>query len=307
MASEFGSFISSGGFGAVRSSGLKIKDSDVIIIPSPYDGATSYRSGANEGPQAIIAASSQVELYDAEWNLDYEGLKLYTLNPMEPDVTGPESMINKLQSVCETALQKCDFLLTLGGDHSLTSGPVRAYVKKFDKSLTVIQIDAHADLRKTWQGSPYSHACVMRRVSEVAKIAQIGIRSMSKEENAFIYSSGHPVCKIWDMAENTNWIDKFMDQLTDNVYITIDMDCFDPSVAPGVGTPEPGGLMWQEVCNIIRVIGESKNVVGADIMEVKPQPGSIVTEFTAAKLCYKIIAAAMLIDKKTCDSFSHHS
>jgi agmatinase len=239
-----------------------------------------------------------VELYDAEWEVDYEDIKLATISPLQPDVSGPENMINKLSTVCEAALQESDFLLTLGGDHSLSLAPIRAYAKKYGKSLTVVQFDAHADLRDTWQGSPHSHACVMRRASEVTNIAQIGIRNISKKENEFINTSGHPVCRAWDITCRSAWVDRFLERLTDDVYITIDMDCFDPSVAPGVGTPEPGGLRWQEVCNIVKAIGESKNIVGADIMEVSPMPGSVVTEFTAAKLCYKVMAAALLLEKK---------
>ena len=182
-----------------------------------------------------------------------------------------------------------------GGDHSLTTAAVRSLARRFEETLTVVQIDAHADLRTKYQGSPFSHACVMRRAAELAPIVQIGVRNMSKVENDFIKNSGHPVYPAWDIAGKTGWIGPMVDSLTENVYITFDLDGFDPSVVPGVGTPEPGGLSWDDAMNIIHAIGSKRKIVGADVMELRPIPGSVQSEFAAAKLSFKLLSAALLL------------
>lgn len=284
-----------GGFGGLVDHTPDFNDSDAAILPVPYDGAVSYKSGQREGPRAIIEASAHVELYDPQWRVDNEKLKLTLLNEVEPDVSGPERMISKVEAVYDATLDKTGFVLMLGGDHSLTTAPVRSLARRFENTLTVVQIDAHTDLRDKYQGSPFSHACVMRRVIEYAPIVQIGVRSISKVESDFITDSGHPVYPAWDVAGKTDWIDGMVDSLTENVYITFDLDGFDPSVVPGVGTPEPGGLSWDDAMNIIHAIGSKRKIVGADVMELRPIPGSVQSEFAAAKLCFKLLSAALLL------------
>ncbi|MDH4182706.1 MAG: arginase family protein, partial [Nitrospinota bacterium] len=165
------------------------------------------------------------------------------------------------------------------------------------KSLTVVQFDAHTDLRDQWQGSPYSHACVMKRVIDLAPIVQIGVRNISRGEWNFLKKSGHPVYPAWEIAGRTDWIPDMVEKLTDDVYITFDLDCLDPSVVPGVGTPEPGGMGWAQVCSAIRAIGERRRIVGADVMELRPLPGSNQSEFAAAKLCFRLLGAALMLKR----------
>ncbi|VAX20885.1 Agmatinase [hydrothermal vent metagenome] len=293
MAPIFADNFKGGGFGGLVGHSPDFDGSRAAILPVPYDGAVSYKSGAREGPGAIIEASCHVELYDTQWNVDNERLKLTLLNEVEPDVSGPEETIAKVETVYGAAFDKTGFVLMLGGDHSLTTAPVRSLARRFKEALTIVQIDAHTDLRDTYQGSPFSHACVMRRAIELAPIVQIGVRSMSKVESDFIKDSGHPVYPAWDVAGKTDWIEPMVDALTENVYITFDLDGFDPSVVPGVGTPEPGGLSWDDAMNIIHAIGSRRKIVGADVMELRPIPGSVQSQFTAAKLCFKLLSAAL--------------
>lgn len=293
--SLFADSFKGGGFGGLTGHSPDFDGSDAAILPVPYDGAVSYKSGAREGSRAIIEASAHVELYDPQWNVDNEQLKLTLLNEVEPDVSGPEETIAKVETVYNAAFEKTGFVLMLGGDHSLTTAAVRFLARRFDETLTVVQIDAHADLRDKYQGSPFSHACVMRRAAELARIVQIGVRNISKEENDFILSSGHRVYKAWDVAGKTDWIGGMVNSLTENVYITFDLDGFDPSVVPGVGTPEPGGLSWDDAMNIIHAIGSKRKIVSADVMELRPVPGSVQSEFAAAKLCFKLLSAALLL------------
>ncbi|VAX18714.1 Agmatinase [hydrothermal vent metagenome] len=295
MAPIFTDNFKGGGFGGLAGHSPDFDGSRAAILPVPYDGAVSYKSGAREGPGAIIEASLHVELYDTQWNVDCERLRLTLLNEVEPDVSGPEKTIAKVETVYEAAFDKTGFVLMLGGDHSLTTAPVRSLARRFGETLTIVQIDAHTDLRDKYQGSPFSHACVMRRAIELAPIVQIGVRSISKVESDFIANSGHPVYPAWDVAGKTGWIGPMVDSLTENVYITFDLDGFDPSVVPGVGTPEPGGLSWDDAMNIIHAIGLRRKIVGADVMELRPVPGSVQSEFASAKLCFKLLSAAMLL------------
>lgn len=293
--SDFTNWLGGEGFGAMRFTEPDLEGVDAVVLPVPYDSAVSYKSGAKDGPRAIIDASRQVELYDPEWDVDCERLDVALLNEVEPDISGPEEMVAKTEAVYDAALEKAGFVLMLGGDHSLTTAAVRTVARRYEGSLTVVQFDAHADLRDKYQGSPYSHACVMRRAHELAPIVQAGIRNVSKVEKDFMDESGHPVFMAWDIAGKTDWIGRLVDSLSDNVYITFDLDGFDPAVVPGVGTPEPGGLGWRDATEAIRAIGQSKNIVGADIMELKPLAGSHQSEFVAAKLAFKTLAAALLL------------
>jgi len=181
------------------------------------------------------------------------------------------------------------FLLSLGGEHGITAGLVRAVYLKH-KRLSVLQIDAHSDLRRTYQGSPYSHACVMRRVLEQdVSIVPVGIRSVAQEEHRFMKRAGIEPITARECHASDNWIDRALDGLTDTVYVSIDIDAFDPAYAPGTGTPEPGGLDWYQVIGLLRLVAAEKNIVAADIVEIMPIPGQAVTEFLAARLAYKLI------------------
>lgn len=295
--SVFENSLKGSGFGGLKKEEPDFSGAHAAVLPVPYDSTVCYDAGTRKGPAAIVAASQQVETYDLAWGVDYEELSITLLDEVEQIVTGPDKMLDTVESVYRAVSEKVPFILTLGGEHSLTTAPVRVLSEKYKGSLTVVQFDAHADLRESYQGSPYSHASVMRRVIEMAPITQIGIRNASKPEWEFINESGHPVYYAWDVAGRTDWIDGMIDKLNDNVYITFDLDGFDPAVAPGVGTPEPGGLGWRETVEAIRRIGKKRNIVGADVMELKPIPGSVVSEFAAARLAFKLLGAALMLER----------
>ena len=250
-------------------------ESDVIILPVPYEKTVCYIPGTAKGPKAIIDASVQLEKFDVE--LGYEiNKKIHTAD---------EVKFEELGKRVSEIIQKNKLPVVLGGEHSVTVPVVRAMTEKYG-DLSVLQIDAHADLRDEFEDEKYSHACVMRRVREITKkTVQVGIRSMSKEENDYIENEG-----IGEYIHGTKInVDKIIEQLSDNVYITVDLDGFDPSEVPAVGTPQPGGLHWDEVTELLGKVSEKKNVVGFDVVELAPIEGQVASDFLAAKLVYKMI------------------
>lgn len=260
-----------------------------VVLPIPYDSTTSYSAGAREGPQAILAASRQVELFDEELRIEAYRAGVATLEPVEPNMAGPEAMHHSLFRVASRVVRAGKFLLGLGGDHSVSSALVRAAMQRRRK-LSVLQVDAHGDLRDSYQGTPYSHACVMRRIVELgATIVPVGIRAISAEEHAFMRKTGITPITARECHSDDTWVDRVLNTLGDFVYVTIDIDGFDPSFAPGTGTPEPGGLDWFQVTSLLRLVAAEKQIVGADIVEVAPLSGQTVTQFLAARLAYKLI------------------
>lgn len=254
------------------------KKSRFVIIPCPHETSTSYGKGTKNGPAAILRASQEVEWFDEE--LGYEPyLKgwVYTLKPVS---------VASLQSTVASLLNDKKIPIILGGEHSITPFVVKAFVKKH-KNLSVLQLDAHADLRDSYEGSKNSHACVMRRVLEICPAVQVGIRSISVEEWEWAKKSGQLEKIHW--AEKLEVVDKIENQLHKNVYITIDVDVFDPSVIPSTGTPEPGGMFWYEVLDVLKGVCAAKNVVGFDVVELAPRRGDISSDFTVAKLIYKVM------------------
>lgn len=268
--------------------------SRVAILPIPYDLTLSYGSGSRNGPQAIIDASRQLETYDDEYKSDPSEFGIATLPELEQVTTSPESMNTIVYNTCEKICADSKFVMSLGGEHSITSGLVRAHLDHYHK-MSVIQIDAHTDLRDSYQGSKYSHACVMSRVAELTDFVAIGVRSFSGNKNEQKYDSN--IIRPKELRKKLNILEKKIANLAENVYITIDLDGLDPSVMPSVGTPEPGGLIWDEVIEIISKISETKTIVGADIVELSPRPGLEYADFTAAKLAYKVIAASLKKEK----------
>jgi agmatinase len=263
------------------------KTAKAVILPIPYDLTLSFEIGSRLGPQAIISASRQVETYDDSLGLDPSEIGIATLPEMAQVVSGPEDMQKAIYLACLELLNDRKFVMALGGEHSITAGLVKAHKQKYP-DLSVLQIDAHADLRDSYQGSKYSHACVMARVAEMTPFQAIGIRSFCGCENEAKYNCN--IVRPFQLRNNPEIIEKSIAKLSENVYITIDLDGFDPSVMPAVGTPEPGGLSWDEVMNIISSLASRKKIVGADIVELSPRPGLIYADFTAAKLAYKVIA-----------------
>jgi len=260
-----------------------------VVLPVPYDAATSYQSGARNGPAAIIAASQQVEFFDEELETECHKCGIATLDPVEPNLASPESMHQDLFKLVKGIVRQGKFVLGLGGDHSISSALVRAAMAR-SKKLSVLHIDAHCDMRDSYQGSRYSHASVMCRVVEMgANVVSVGVRAISDEDRRFVKRNSIPVITARSCHMDDDWVDRALNGLGDTVYITIDIDAFDPSFAPGTGAPEPGGLDWYQVTGLLRLVAAEKTVIGADIVEVAPIPGQVVTEFLAARLAYKLM------------------
>jgi agmatinase len=258
-------------------------------MPIPYDATTCYMTGARHGPRAILSASQQVEWYDEALGRESVRDGIATLEPLEADARGPEHMLKRVYDAARRVVRDGKFLIGLGGEHSVTSALVQA-VKAKNRRLSVLQIDAHADLRDTWQGSPHSHACVMRRIHELGVPAVgVGIRNISAEEARFIRREKKSIVTARACRESDSWIGEVVGRLTDDVYVTVDIDGFDPACAPGAGTPEPGGLDWYQVTDLLAAVAKSRTIVGADCVEVRPLSGNPVTEFLAAKLVYRLI------------------
>ena len=284
MASEPDRFL------GLEDSESEYKRSRFAVLPIPYDATASFLAGTRHGPRAIITASQQVETYDEELRGEFISIGIATLDPIPRHADGPEAMRHDIFEAAGKIVADDKFLLTLGGEHSITSALVRAVKSKHD-DLSVLQIDAHADLRESYQGSKYSHASVMRRIHDMGvPFVGVGIRSYSSEEASFMESAGIRPVTASDCRASGDWIDRAMDRLTGHVYVTLDIDAFDPAYAPGTGTPEPGGLDWHQVTALLRAVAERKSVVAADIIEVIPLPGQVITEFLAARLAYKIIS-----------------
>ncbi len=267
------------------------------IIPVPYDGTVSYRSGARDGPQAIIEASRYLELYEPDLDLEPAQWGIATLPALEPDVSGPEANIGRVEEVVGALTDAGKLPVMLGGEHSLTLGAVRALAQRHP-SLSILQLDAHADMRDSYQGSRYSHACVMRRVRETigdGNVVQAGIRSISSEEIQHIRGAGVTGVHLYTPGQynDSTAIDELLKGLGETVYVTVDLDALDPSIMPAVGTPEPGGLSWQETLSILQAVAQRSRIIGFDVMELAPNEGPTHAAYTAARLTYKLIGYAL--------------
>jgi agmatinase len=266
------------------------KTAQFAVLPIPYDATVTFQSGTRNGPAAIIAASQQVELFDDELLFEPYRAGIATLEALEAQANGPQAMHEAIYAAARRVARDGKFLFSLGGEHGITSGLVRAVAAKYRK-LSILQIDAHLDLRDSYQGTPWSHACVMRRCLDyVTTIVPVGIRNVSLEEHRFLKKSGMRPVMAREAASGDEWYERVVDTLTDDVYVTIDIDGFDPAYAPGTGTPEPGGLDWYQVTTLLQLVAAEKRIVGADIVEVLPIPGQAVTEFLAGRLAYKLMA-----------------
>ena len=260
-----------------------------VVLPVPYEGTVTWGVGTAAGPAAIIAASDHIEWFDEELRGEFHGAGVATADPIPPADT-PQEQARRVRAAAEGFFAQGKFLLALGGEHGITPPLVAAAARQYD-GLSVLQIDAHADLRDQYQGGPLSHACVMRRVLEVTdRVAQVGIRSFCRE--AFEQCPRQVANFITPqmVAEDARWIEKALDLLGERVYVTIDMDGFDPAEAPGVGTPQPGGLRYGDVTRLLRRLCAARQVVAADVVETRPILPSNTTELLAARLAYKIIA-----------------
>ena len=265
-----------------------LQQARTVILPVPYDSTSEWRSGSRRGPQAIIDASQYLELYDLELDREIYKVGISTLPKVEPLLSSPQDMIDRVYQVVKGLIQKGKFIVLLGGEHSLSLGAVRAFKEAFP-GLSVLQLDAHADLRDEYLGTKYSQACVMRRIFELCPISQVGVRSLSWEEKQFLTQNKLKPFYMSDLASNTASVDQIVDSLSEDVYVTVDVDVLDPSIMPSVGTPEPDGMSWRQVLDIIESVALHKHVVGLDLMEFCPEEGPGACAFLLAKLAYKLI------------------
>jgi agmatinase len=278
-------------FGGLDEDFTSLERARAIVLPVPYDFSTTYQGGTRWGPRAILSASQNMELWDDELGATYRA-GIHTLPEVEPTALGPEAMAARVERAVGWILDQGRLPAILGGEHSITAGAVRAAAQRFS-GLSVLQFDAHADLRDSYLDSPYSHACVMRRVRECCPAASVGIRSMSEEEAVFLRQ--HPA-PIWSprafRALAGDW-EPILSALTDTVYVTFDLDALDPAVLPGTGTPEPGGLDWYEAVDLLRAVAARSRIVGFDLVELAPIPGQVASDFLAARLAYRLIGLAL--------------
>lgn len=275
-------------FGGIKK--IPARSARFIILPIPYEGTVSFRTGTKFGPESIIFSSRYMELFDEETNTEPWENGIITLPEITQEVDSPGKMMKKIQKTVRKLLKNNSFIFTLGGEHSLSFPIVLEYKQKYP-DLRVIHFDAHADLRKEYEGSKFSHASVMRRILETGcEIYSFGIRSLSKEESDEIQHMKNVHINFAYSCRNQTLIDKAVSLPDGNYYISIDIDCFDPSVVPDTGTPEPGGLTWYEITGFLKKFASRHKIVGADLVELAPSNHYCPSSFLAAKLIYKLIA-----------------
>ena len=260
--------------------------SKIVLIPVPYDGTSTWGKGADKGPEAFLHASENMELYDIETETEVYKNGIYLVEPVNELLT-PEAMVDAVHQETKSYIRKNKFVTIFGGEHSISIGTIRAFNECYD-NLTVLHIDAHADLRKSYDGSACNHACAVYEANQNTNLIQVGIRSMDVSERQVMNEEN--VFFAHDMANDDYWMDSAVDLMTENVFITFDLDALDPSIMPSTGTPEPGGLLWYETLDFLKKVFEEKNVVGFDIVELCPNKDDKSSDFLAAKLYYKMLS-----------------
>jgi len=272
-------------FGGLPAQYSGFKNSAVVILPVPFDKTSSWIEGSDKGPRAIINASKNMELYDIETASEVYTRGIHTAKEITSDTS--KSMIDTVHRHVKKLLNAGKFSVVLGGEHMVSLGAIKAHAEQFD-NMSILHLDAHSDMRDSYEGDKYSHACIMARAKEVTNnIVSVGIRSMDSSEldninqKSCFYAS--------DIRKSDNWIEKATKKLTKNVYVTIDLDVFDPSIMPSTGTPEPGGLGWYEVLDLLENVSKKKNIVGFDVVELCPSKNP-APDFMAAKLIYKLLS-----------------
>ncbi len=272
---------------------LPIQEAEAVILPIPYEATVTYGGGTREGPEAILSASRQVDLWDEENNWDPSAaIKLATANPVRPEAPGPQAMLDKIRRLVQPWISQGKFIAALGGEHTITTALVQAAQTRYP-DFSVVALDAHADLRESYDGSKLSHACVMRRLYELGRpLTLLGTRSYSKEEADLMWVAPRfKMFKAKELHTPEGWQAalEHIQGLAGPVYLSIDLDVLDPGIMPGVGTPEPGGLNYYQVLSIIETLAKRGPVIGQDLVELAPIPGQHVSEFTAARLLYKAL------------------
>jgi len=275
-------------FGGLPHDQGRWENSRVVFIPVPYDLTSTYLAGSRRGPLAILEASTHMELFDEELSQETYRVGFHTLDSLEAAAVGPERMIALVEEYVRRVVRAKKFPVLLGGEHSITLGAARVLKEKFPR-ISFLQLDAHADLRQSYEGTPFSHACIGRRMAELGPLAQVGIRSLTREESLFI-KKGTVKTFFWHhLEENPRWEEEVLSSLPEEVYVTIDLDVLDPAIMPATGTPEPGGLNWRALTALLRRVAREKKVVGFDVVELTPIPGLIAPDFLAAKLIYRFL------------------
>jgi agmatinase len=273
-------------FAGISAEYSKLEQSKVVLIPVPYDGTSTWQKGADKGPEAFLHASENMELYDIETDSEVYRQGIHLAEAITENAS-PETMVDAVHQTTKQYIKKGKFVTLFGGEHSISIGSIRAFNEMFE-DLTVLQLDAHADLRESYEGSKCNHACAVYEASQNTNLIQVGIRSMDTIEKTVMDED--KTYFAHEMALDDNWMDSAIDQMTDNVFITFDLDALDPSIMPSTGTPEPGGLLWYETLEFLKQVFEEKNVVGFDIVELCPNENSKSPDFLAAKLYYKMLS-----------------
>jgi agmatinase len=261
-------------------------ESKIIVVPVPYDETSTWIKGADKGPDAILEASVNLEFYDAETDSEAHTNGIFTLPPVT-DKSSPEAMVEAVKLKCTDLYRSDKFPVVIGGNHSVSIGSIQAAVAQH-KDVTILQIDAHSDLRPEYEGTPLNHACVMARAREIAPIVQVGIRSMSRDELPNADKSR--IFFAHDLHNDKTLYDKALSLLTENVYLTIDLDGFDPSIMPSTGTPEPGGPPYREILAFLKKVIAERNLIGFDVVELCPSPHTKAPDFMAARLIYQLLS-----------------
>ncbi len=273
-------------FGGLPKEYSNLKDARAVIVPVPYDETSTWGKGADKGPEALLDASANMELYDIETDSEIYKIGIFTDKPVE-EKSSPEKMAEAVRNRIEEYIKKGKFTIVLGGEHSVSIGAIKAHAENY-KETSILQLDAHTDLREEYHGTKNNHACVMARARELCPIVQVGIRSTAGAAEEILDQSR--IFFAEDIYDNQAWIKKVISKLTKNVYITIDLDVFDPSTMPSTGTPEPGGLLWYDVLTLLNQVIKKKNVVGFDVVELCPNEHNRAPDFLAAKLIYKLLS-----------------
>lgn len=277
-----------GRYGGLPDKYATLSASKIVIVPVPFDLTTTYQHGTNQGPAALIEASRNMELYDIETASSIYEYGIHTANPVV--AASCDELRATLYKRVSSLLALSKFVVTVGGEHSISFSPIRAHAEKFP-GLSILQVDAHADLQMAYEGNPWSHASVMARVREledISSVVSVGLRSLSLEELPLVERK--KTFFAHDLDHQGLWIDKVVDQLAPDVYLTFDLDGFDCSLMPSTGTPEPGGLFWHQAMSLIHQVARKRRIVGCDIVELLPSPHNVAPDYLAAKLVYKILS-----------------
>lgn len=276
-------------FGGLEKKYIEYKNAKIVILPVPYDGTSTYGKGADKGPDAIISSSTNMELFDIETQTEVFKQGIFTAPSLKvTNRTKPEVVVQKIQEEVKKYVQDNKFVVMLGGEHSISTGMARALYEKY-KNLSVLHLDAHGDTRDIYNDSKYNHACVMARIREFAQLVQVGIRSIDAEEIQ-TKQQNQKIFFAHEIYGNTAWMQQAVDALNNDVFLSIDLDVFDPAYMPSTGTPEPGGLDWYTVVNFLQKVISQKNVVGIDVVELAPQKNNPAPDFLAAKLIYRLLS-----------------